>query len=104
MSGKKLLDTKSGIRLRVSEVGCRTPVPPHTTVYEINTDLRSELGDTVILTTDEATRVALAILCDRFLKLGRHLMDLEDIAELLGLDINDLTKDGDPECRRENGI
>lgn len=101
---QELLTTKSGVSLALFDADRMMPmpgVPSGSVVYEINTDLRYELTDRVILTPDEATRVAFAILRDRYQKLGKVMLDLEDMCENFGLDMNDLTLEGDPKLREE---
>lgn len=94
MSDKELLGTRSGVSvlLRDADAARGMPVRRGTPVYEINTGLRSEIGDCVILTLDEATRTALVILRAEFARRGMGLASapLHTVGRLLGFDLENL--------------
>ncbi len=69
------------------------------TAITIITDARTWRDDMVELTPEEATRVAFAILKDRCLQLGKQLLPLDDLCKMFGLELADLTKEGNPKWR-----
>lgn len=63
---QELLVTKSGVVIFLAEVCRGMGMPSGTPAYSISTDLRDDYPDRAILTADEATEVALAILSTEF--------------------------------------